>query len=213
MIIDLDTVVDREYKALWFVVKNLMRWGRINVSDWKEKYGSLRVYCTFGWYEFHTLVHPGRKYVTWPTWVRTIDIKLTEVILERLKLSLVVFAWQKLIYNVVYHLAFRLFPDQALKLYLGMDYPEHLWSRDRLEVMVLKKQLEDAEETYVQISSHNVDAMVWQVKAETLNELVGLIEMTEVNNFPDRREEILSLCQKRSGIMRPEESTKDEKQE
>lgn len=51
------------YIGLW-----LRKWARMQVRDYKEKYGTVRVYCSFGWNEFHDIVYPGycwyRQY--WP---------------------------------------------------------------------------------------------------------------------------------------------------
>ena len=41
----------------------LRRWGRVPVMQTKEKFGSVRVYCSLGWYSVHDITHPGYVYI------------------------------------------------------------------------------------------------------------------------------------------------------
>lgn len=66
------------YIGLW-----LRRWARVDVLDYKEKYGTVRVYCSLGWSNIHDVTHPGHSftqykqdsllwrlnYAEWPTHV------------------------------------------------------------------------------------------------------------------------------------------------
>ena len=64
--------------AAWYIGKNLARWGRIHVSQTKEKFGTVRVYCSFGLDSFYGIWRPRHMWVpTWWPW----------------KLDLTVFAW------------------------------------------------------------------------------------------------------------------------
>jgi len=44
----------------------LRKYARMNVNDVKEKYGTVRIYCSFGWYGLHSVFRPG--YVWYPKW-------------------------------------------------------------------------------------------------------------------------------------------------
>ncbi|SRR5229473_1852558 len=55
----LDDVGD--YIGLW-----LRRWVRMDIRQIKEKFGTLRIYCSFGWNSFYSVYHPG--YCWSPKW-------------------------------------------------------------------------------------------------------------------------------------------------
>ncbi len=53
--------------AAEFIGLGLKKW-RVGVRDWKEKYGTVRVYCSFGLYHWEQLVRPGWVSYRWPKW-------------------------------------------------------------------------------------------------------------------------------------------------
>jgi hypothetical protein len=55
--------------AAQYIRDYLVRWGRISVRDWKEKYGTVRIYCSFGWESLHSITHPGYVYSQYPKWL------------------------------------------------------------------------------------------------------------------------------------------------
>jgi hypothetical protein len=44
----------------------LRKWPRIGVTDMKEKYGTVRIYCHFGWYGVYSIWRP--HYAWYPKW-------------------------------------------------------------------------------------------------------------------------------------------------
>jgi len=40
----------------------LRRWARMDILQYKEKFGCVRVYCIFGWTSFSSITHPGYCY-------------------------------------------------------------------------------------------------------------------------------------------------------
>src|SRR3989304_9535108 len=44
----------------------LRRWVRMDVRDVKEKFGTVRIYCSFGWNSVYSIYHPG--YCWYPKW-------------------------------------------------------------------------------------------------------------------------------------------------
>lgn len=44
----------------------LRKWLRMDVRDVKEKFGTVRVYCSFGWNGVYSIYHPG--YCWYPNW-------------------------------------------------------------------------------------------------------------------------------------------------
>jgi hypothetical protein len=51
-----------------YIAKNLL-WWRVDVRDWKEKFGTIRVYCSLGIGWWPQLTHPGHVYNRWPRWL------------------------------------------------------------------------------------------------------------------------------------------------
>lgn len=52
--------------AAEFIGEGLRKWGRICVYGYKEKFGTVRVDCFFGWATFHAIVRPGYMWI--PKW-------------------------------------------------------------------------------------------------------------------------------------------------
>lgn len=44
----------------------LRKWARMDIRCVKEKFGTVRIYCGFGWHGIHSIVRPG--YVWYPKW-------------------------------------------------------------------------------------------------------------------------------------------------
>lgn len=45
--------------AAEFIGTELKRRARIGVTQYKEKFGTVRVYCSLGWYNLHSIIYPG----------------------------------------------------------------------------------------------------------------------------------------------------------
>lgn len=102
----------------------LNKYGRICVMDAKEKYGTVRVYCYFGYSCFHSLFFPNKTFVIWPKWLYAIDLWLSERIIKFInKLAI---PYQKYIYRRAYTKAVRENPDLAINILQCADWPEYL---------------------------------------------------------------------------------------
>jgi len=53
--------------AAEFIGEGLLRW-RVNVRQYKEKFGTVRVYCTLGIQWWPQLTNPGYYHNPWPKW-------------------------------------------------------------------------------------------------------------------------------------------------
>lgn len=53
--------------AAEYIGEGLLKW-RVDVRQWKEKFGGVRVYCSFGVSSWQQLTHPGYAWYTWPKW-------------------------------------------------------------------------------------------------------------------------------------------------
>lgn len=52
--------------AARFIGQWLRTWARMSVGDYKEKFGTVRVYCHFGWSTLYSIYRPGYMWI--PTW-------------------------------------------------------------------------------------------------------------------------------------------------
>jgi len=108
-------------EAAHYIGVRLARWGRIHVFQTKEKFGTVRVYCSFGVDSFYGLWRPRRMWVaTWWPW----------------KLDLTVFTWissflnkiavpyQKWIYKWTYRKAIQKWPHLYQEIVVGADWGE-----------------------------------------------------------------------------------------
>ena len=94
------------------------KWGRIAVTQTKEKYGTCRVYCSFGWYQLGQVFFPryhwckGPK-ILWkiyiPKWINKIFIP-----------------YQIWIYRLAYKKAIKKYPMIKKEILCGADWSEYL---------------------------------------------------------------------------------------
>lgn len=106
------------------IEKNLMRFSRMRVSQSKEKYGTVRVYCSFGWYTVYSFYRPNyHHYGQWPRWIIELDFK-TQIPMSLL--SKIAFPWQKFIYRQVYKYYVNKYPDLKENILCCADYKEFL---------------------------------------------------------------------------------------
>ena len=112
-----------------FIGDYLATWGRITVLDTKEKYGTARVYCHFGWYGIHSIVFPKLPIIAYFKWLWIVDgWPLTQAVMEQLNKAAV--PWQRKIYRQAYKKAIAKWPHLVLEILDGADYPELLIGLD-----------------------------------------------------------------------------------
>ena len=61
-------ICHRVDEAATYIGEWLRKWARVNVMQFKEKFGTVRVYCSFGWEDLGSITHPG--WCWRPRWVR-----------------------------------------------------------------------------------------------------------------------------------------------
>ena len=110
--------------AIRFIATNLVRWGRINVRDYKEKWGTARIACTLGWYQFHSITHPRSCFRRYPRWLWKLDCRYGS------KICKVLFWWvvpyHCWLYRTVYWLACQRWANLKTEICCSADYPELL---------------------------------------------------------------------------------------
>jgi hypothetical protein len=117
---DMNRVVD-------FMWDYLHKW-RFPARDVKEKWGTLRVYCSFGWTSPHDITHPGHAYIRykkggimWSLQYSKVVRWIFQYILH--KPSQLFHIW---VYRRAYRLACEKWPQCAAEILTAADYPELL---------------------------------------------------------------------------------------
>lgn len=109
-------------EAAYFIAHWLRRWVRMDVRDYKEKFGTVRVYCSFGWYGIHSIYRPG--YVWYPKWwpIR-LDYWANSTFLFQMLNRLVIYV-QKKAYVWRYKKAVQKWPHLYKEIVSQADYGE-----------------------------------------------------------------------------------------
>jgi hypothetical protein len=120
-----DLIEGQCYQAAEYIGENLKRWGRVNVMQYKEKFLTVRCYCSLGFFEiFHGLIYPGYCWIQWPRWMHSIDIFLGCYLSPLVNLFVV--PYQKWLYRYLYKKAYKKFPLLKDRLIGFADFPELL---------------------------------------------------------------------------------------
>lgn len=113
--------------AAAYIGENLIRWGRVGIMQYKEKFGTVRVYCQFGWHDLHSITHPGhawiryqRNGVLWRFNYFTGHGRIFQI------LNLVVVPYHRWLYRFLYRQAIRKWPHLRDEILGGADYSELL---------------------------------------------------------------------------------------
>jgi hypothetical protein len=103
----------------WF----LSRWGRVPVLQTKEKFGTVRVYCSFGWDSLHCIIWPRHCWIhSW--WPYKLDLKISWYLMPILnKLVVKYHIW---LYRKSYARAVEKYPHLKDEILSGADFGEVL---------------------------------------------------------------------------------------
>jgi len=111
-------------KAAEYIGLNLIKWGRVNVRQYKEKFGTVRVYCSFGWYQLFNVTHPGYHYNRYPIWLWNLDCLWLSKIFPLL--NFIIVPLQEKLYTYCYRRAIKKWPHLRKEILSGADYSELL---------------------------------------------------------------------------------------
>jgi hypothetical protein len=101
----------------------LRKWVRMDVHDTKEKFGTVRVYCSFGWSGFYSIYRPG--YMWYPRWwPRRLDLWLVHQTSLFKVLNFFIIPLQKWAYVHRYKKAIYKWPHLYKEIVLMADYGE-----------------------------------------------------------------------------------------
>lgn len=110
--------------AAEYIGRFCRKWGRIG-GQFKEKYGTVRFYATFGYLNLHTLIYPGYVYSQFPSWLWSADLEYIGPFL-RFFLGKLFIRWQKYIYNKAYCRAVKQWPHLRGEILCCADYSEFI---------------------------------------------------------------------------------------
>lgn len=102
--------------AATYIGENCKKWGRINVVQYKEKFGTVRVYCNFGWYDLASFTYPGYVRYKYP-WMRYIKLHY---------LNFLIIPVQTQIYRYFYAQSVKKYPHLTEEILRAADWPEYL---------------------------------------------------------------------------------------
>lgn len=120
---------DIEYQAdcaAQFIGEYLLKWGRVPVRDYKEKYGTVRVYCSLGWHHLHDIFYSGHAYSRFPRWLWLFDLRYGPKVLKYSGLSHLSFVFHKALYRRAYKLAIKKYPEIRENILVTADWKEFL---------------------------------------------------------------------------------------
>ena len=109
--------------AASYIGDGLRKWGRVSVSQYKEKYGTVRVYCSLGLWDWHQLTHPGYAFNQWPKWLWPFNFR--GVWLIRL-LNKAIYPFHCWLYRRYYEEAVRRWPHLKEEILCCADWDELL---------------------------------------------------------------------------------------
>lgn len=109
-----------------YIGENLKKWGRINVRQYKEKFGTVRVYCSLGWRNLLGITHPGYcHYRPYPEWLKILDIFYLSKAIPVL-FNWIIVPYHKWLYRKSYSDMVKKYPHLKEEILCMADYDEFL---------------------------------------------------------------------------------------
>ena len=107
-----------------YIGMGLRKWGRVDVTQFKEKYGTVRVYCYLGITMFHQLIWPGYCFNQYPfKWMWLLDCKFFRVWKY---INYLIIPFHRYIYRKYYANAIKKWPHLREEILCCADYDELL---------------------------------------------------------------------------------------
>lgn len=105
-------------KAAYYIGHICIRYGRIRITDMKEKYGTVRVYASFGWHSLFSVYRPHYYFTTkYNRWMDKVPMGW---------MNWFVLPYQSVIYRLAYKKALKKWPHLRDEILDDADYPEYL---------------------------------------------------------------------------------------
>jgi hypothetical protein len=110
--------------AAYYIGKGLRKW-RVDVRQWKEKFGTVRVYCSLGIWGWHQLAYPGYVHSQWPKWLWKLSLSRWTTWPLR-PLNFFVIPFHKWLYRRYYAKAVQKWPHIREEILCCADFSELL---------------------------------------------------------------------------------------
>lgn len=118
-----DELFNQVEDAAQYIGENLRKWFRVGVMQYKEKFGTVRVYCHLGFSCFHSIIYPGYCWIhKW--WPYSLDLKISEYLMPLL--NRIVIPIQISGYRYFYKRAIQKWPHLREEIICCADYDEYL---------------------------------------------------------------------------------------
>lgn len=104
----------------------LRRVGRVPVREYKEKYGTVRVYCNLGWYNLHCIFYPGYAYCQFPKWLWHLDVYYGNKLLRYTGIQWLSVKYHIFLYRLAYKRAVAKYPEIRQQILGSADWSELL---------------------------------------------------------------------------------------
>ena len=113
-------------KLAYEIGSGLRKYFRMNVSDMKYKFYTVRIYCSFGIHSLHDLIYPGYAYSQFPKWLWNLDCRFGYPVMRYTGISELSFRIHKWAYRRAYRKAIGKYKHFRTELLNGADYRELL---------------------------------------------------------------------------------------
>ncbi len=109
--------------AAEYIGSNLLKWFRIGVRQRKEKYGTVRVYCSLGFSSLYSLWRP--HYVWIPKWwPYSLDLNISRYLMPLV--NFIALPIQQIGYRYIYKQAVKKWPHLKNEILCCADFSEYL---------------------------------------------------------------------------------------
>lgn len=118
-----DQMFDQVDNAASDIGEYCVKHGRIAVMQTKEKFGTVRVYCHFGWDSIYGIFYPRHCWVK-PWWPYRLDLAICKLLMPLL--NKIVVPHQMRVYRRAYKNALKKYPQIHDEILCCADYGELL---------------------------------------------------------------------------------------
>jgi hypothetical protein len=113
------------YDSSEYIGCNLRKWGRVQVTQYKEKFGTVRIYILgLGWRSLHNITHPGHCFSRYPKWLWSLDCKVFSKVIPLL--NFIVVPFHKWLYKKLYKDMVKKYPHLKEEITCCADYKDLL---------------------------------------------------------------------------------------
>lgn len=117
---------DDLHSAIDFCITNMSRWGRINMSLSKEKFGCFRDNALFWEGTIQSIIFPDMYYAILPTIYHKFELPILAPLLRYMGVVWLVQQYQRFIYNLVIQKVCKKYPEIIHEMVRDLDFPQYI---------------------------------------------------------------------------------------